>query len=113
VGQIGGLRQGDIVLAATPGDYGKPRPWLVVQTDTYNVAERPGSVLVCPLTTHDAPAPYRVPLEVPCEQGSRLSWIMVDKVVAIRKDRARLTLHRVGPDTMAAVRAALRALLGL
>ncbi|WP_367115673.1 hypothetical protein [Thiohalocapsa sp.] len=36
-----------MVLAAAAGDYGKPRPWLILQADHYNDSERPGSVLVC------------------------------------------------------------------
>ena len=36
-----GVNRGDVVLAATAGDYGKPRPWLVVQTDGYNHSARP------------------------------------------------------------------------
>ena len=62
---MGGIRRGDIVLAAAAGDYGKPRPWLVVQVDRYNNAERPSSVLVCPFTTYHEPAAYRIPIDLP------------------------------------------------
>lgn len=40
--------RGDIVLVALGGDYGKPRPVLIVQSDL--VADLP-SVVACPLTT--------------------------------------------------------------
>jgi mRNA-degrading endonuclease toxin of MazEF toxin-antitoxin module len=36
-----------VVLAAAAGDYGKPRPWLVVQADKHNHADRPNSILLC------------------------------------------------------------------
>ncbi len=49
---MGGVSRGDVVLAAMAGDYGKLRPWLVVQADQHNRADRPDSILVCPLTSH-------------------------------------------------------------
>ena len=42
---LGGLRRGDLVLVALPGDCGKPRPAVVVQGDTLTAADsrqRPG-----------------------------------------------------------------------
>ena len=42
------MRRGQFVVVATSGDYGKPRPALVVQSDLF--AELP-SVVICPLTT--------------------------------------------------------------
>lgn len=48
------MRRGDIVTAAASGDYGKPRPALIIQHDLY--AALP-SVTVLPLTSflEDAP----------------------------------------------------------
>ena len=57
---MAGVNRGDVVLAAAPGDYGKPRPWLVVQTDAYNQSTRPDSILACPFTTNDVHAAYRI-----------------------------------------------------
>ena len=42
------MRRGQFVVVATSGDYGKPRPALVVQSELF--AELP-SVVICPLTT--------------------------------------------------------------
>src|ERR1700730_11073429 len=42
------LRRGQFVVVATSGDYGKPRPALVVQSELF--AELP-FVVICPLTT--------------------------------------------------------------
>ena len=42
------MTRGDLVTVAASGDYGKPRPALVVQADVY--AEHP-SVTVLPLTS--------------------------------------------------------------
>jgi hypothetical protein len=48
------VKRGDLVTVVTSGDYGKPRPALIVQSDTY--AEHP-SITVLPLTSelHDMP----------------------------------------------------------
>jgi mRNA interferase MazF len=48
------VERGDLVTVAVSGDYGKPRPALVIQTDHLPETD---SVLVCLLTTttHDAP----------------------------------------------------------
>jgi mRNA interferase MazF len=42
------MRCGHFVTVAAPGDYGKPRPALMVQSDLFD--ELP-SVVICPLTT--------------------------------------------------------------
>ena len=42
------MRRGQFVVVATSGDYGKPRPALIVQSELF--AELP-SVVICPLTT--------------------------------------------------------------
>ena len=49
------MQRGDFVLAAVPGDYGKPRPALIVQSSLYDGLP---SVALCPLTSDlrdDAP----------------------------------------------------------
>ena len=48
------MTRGDLVTVVTSGDYGKPRPALIVQADAY--AEHP-SITVLPLTSelHDVP----------------------------------------------------------
>ena len=42
------MRRGQFVVVAMPGEYGKPRPALVVQSDLF--ADLP-SVVICPLTS--------------------------------------------------------------
>lgn len=46
--------RGDLVTVSLPGDYGKPRPALVIQSDLF--AEHP-SVTVLPITSHLVDAP--------------------------------------------------------
>ncbi len=49
------MRRGDVVLVAVPGDYGKPRPAVVIQTDLAN--ETHASFVVCPMTSYIQDAP--------------------------------------------------------
>lgn len=77
------MRRGQFVTVATPGDYGKPRPALVVQSDLFN--ELP-SVVICPLTTalrDDAPQ-LRVDVAPSPQNGLRQpSQIAIDKITVV------------------------------
>jgi mRNA interferase MazF len=80
------VKRGDIVTVALSGDYGKPRPALIIQSDFLPETD---SVLVCLLTTtvRDAPL-YRLPLPAGEATGLREpSQVMVDKIMAVRRDR--------------------------
>jgi mRNA interferase MazF len=107
------MRRGDVVLAAAAGDYGKPRPWLVVQGDQYNDAPLPGSVLVCPFTTHEEAAAYRIPMDLPAGDVTRQSWVMVDKLTAIKRERIGAKITCATAQQLRAVEAAMADLLGL
>ena len=77
------MKRGDVVICAAPGDFGKPRPAVVVQSDLFNGTH--SSVAVCLITSHLVDAPlFRIP--VPAGRGTGLkvhSQVMVDKVIAI------------------------------
>ncbi|WP_416274719.1 type II toxin-antitoxin system PemK/MazF family toxin [Lamprobacter sp.] len=108
-----GVNRGDVVLAATAGDYGKPRPWLVVQTDVYNHSACPGSIIACPFTTHEESAAYRIPMDLPSGDTQRRSWVMVDKLMAIRRERLGAKITTASRQQIAAVEHAMAELLGL
>ena len=75
---LDGVRRGDLVTVVLPGDQGKPRPALVVQSDHFGDLT---SVTVLPITgTLIATPLLRVPVE-PNEQNglAKRSQIMVDK----------------------------------
>ncbi len=76
------MKRGDLVTVAVSGDYGKPRPALVVQADVFDLHP---SVIVLPLTSeiHDAPL-FRVSVGAGKETGLRVpSQIMVDKATTV------------------------------
>ena len=81
------MKRGDIVICAAPGDCGKPRPAVVVQSDLFNGTH--SSVVVCLITsrTEDAPL-FRIPVPAGRTTGLKLeSQVMVDKVIAIPRNK--------------------------
>lgn len=107
------VRRGDVVIAVFSGDYGKPRPAVVVQTDLANPTH--GSLVLCPITSHLENAPlFR--LEVTPSRGNSLEkscQIMVDKITTVRKDKVRQVIGRLDEDTMIRVNRSLAFWLGL
>ena len=99
------------MTVVTSGDYGKPRPALIVQSDAY--AEHP-SITVLPLTSelHDMPL-LRVTVEPGEDTGLRLrSQVMVDKATTIARVKAGIRIGRLDEATLVNVSRALAAFLG-
>ena len=73
------MRRGDIVTVAAAGDYGKPRPAVVVQSDLLTDAD---SIILFPLTTAHRDAPgFRLTVDATPETGLRQkSQVMVEKI---------------------------------
>lgn len=106
------MKRGDLVTIAVSGDYGKPRPALVVQADAFDLHP---SVIVLPLTSeiHDAPL-FRISVGAGKETGLRApSQIMVDKATTVPRSKVGPRMGRVSPATMQAVSIAMRGFLGL
>ena len=81
------VKRGDVVICAAPGDYGKPRPAVVVQSDLFN--DTHSSVAVCPITSQIQDAPlFRITVSAGKATGIKVeSQVMVDKVIAIPRDK--------------------------
>ncbi|MDX2059167.1 MAG: type II toxin-antitoxin system PemK/MazF family toxin [Gemmatimonadales bacterium] len=107
------LTRGDVVIVALQGDYGKPRPAVVVQSDLFNDAH--ASISVVPVTTTLVDAPlFRLTVEASPANGLQtLSQLMVDKLTAVRRDRIDRAVGRVDDDLMLRVNRALALWLGL
>ncbi|MGZ5874532.1 MAG: type II toxin-antitoxin system PemK/MazF family toxin [Bradyrhizobium sp.] len=107
------MQRGDVVTVAAVGDYGKPRPAVVVQTDAF--PKNHASVVVCQLTSELADAPdFRVTIEPKPENGLRLkSQVMADKPVSVRRERIGQKIGRLGDQDMARLGIALAFVFGL
>jgi mRNA interferase MazF len=106
------LTRGDLVVVALAGDYGKPRPGLVVQADAF--AALP-SVTVLPLTS-EISAEHLVWITVrPSRQNGlrSTSQIIIDKVSTVPRTKVGNRFGHVDVTTMRAVDGALAGFLGL
>ncbi len=107
------VKRGDVVLAAFSGDYGKPRPAVVVQTDLAN--ETHASIVLCPLTSHTIKAPlFRLPVEPSTENGlDKASEVMVDKIGAVRRDKVKEVIGRLEDSHLVQLNRSLALWLGM
>ena len=107
------MKRGDIVLAVARGDYGKPRPAVIVQSDLFNPTH--ASLLVCLLTSDLINAPlFRLALApTPANGLLEPSQIMVDKLLALPRDRIRMQIGTADDETMLGLNRALALVLGL
>ena len=108
------MRRGDVVVIADRdgGDYAsKPRPAVVVQSDQFGGTS---SIVVCPLTSQERDAAL---LRVPVAPRESLdlaapSWVMVDKITSVRRDRVRSIVGSLAPEELLALERSLAVLLG-
>ena len=104
--------RGDLVIVAAPGDYGKPRPAVIVQSDA--IPESHASVVICQMTSELAEADFRLTIEPGPETGLRArSQVMADKPVTIRRERIGQRIGRLGASDMARLNVALAFVMGL
>ena len=106
------MRRGDLVTVAAPGDYGKPRPALVIQSD---LLEEIPSVTLCLVTStlRDAPI-FRITVDPSPENGlRRVSQVQVDKVLTVGRERVGGTIGRLDDATVLKVNRSLAVVLGL
>ena len=105
------MQRGDLVTVSLQGDYGKPRPALIVQTDL--LAELEGVVL-CPVTSELRTAAFRVTVEPTTHNGLRvLSQVMVDKLSTLPRSKISAPFGGLEDDRMRAVDRALLLVVGV
>ena len=105
------MKRGDLVTVALPGDFGKPRPALVIQADQFNDAATT-TVLLISSTLVDAPL-IRVPIKPSLENGLRKrSQVMVDKAMTVRNERLGEPFGRLDDATMVVVDRCMALFLG-
>jgi mRNA interferase MazF len=107
------MRRGDVVTVAAAGDYCKPRPAVIVQTDALPIEH--GSVVVCQMTSELSTAPdFRVTVEPTAANGLRArSQVMADKPVTIRRDRVGRRIGRLDDQDILRLNVALAFVVGL
>lgn len=108
------MRRGDIVTVVAPGDYGKPRPAVVVQSDAL-IAGNFSSVVLCLISSHLTEAPaFRIPVDPgPANGLLQRSQIMVDKVLTVPRSRLGAVIGRLDDETLLRLNRTLAFVVGL
>ena len=106
-----GLKRGDLVVVSAPGDYGKPRPGLVIQSDRF---DGNGSIVVLLMTSvlkRDNPL-LRHTVE-PSQTNGLVSPsdVMIDKIFTIPRERMGRRIGSVTRAEMGKITAALAVFL--
>jgi len=106
------VKRGDVITVSAPGDYGKPRPAVVIQSDSLNTND---SILVAPFTStlRDAPI-YRLTVEPSASNGLKLpSQIMVDKITTIARGKCGKVIGRLDDRVILALNRLISAVCGI
>jgi mRNA interferase MazF len=106
------MGRGELVIVAAPGDYGKPRPAVILQSNA--IPEGHASVVICPMTSALVEADFRITIEPGPDTGLRIrSQIMADKPVTVRRERIGRRIGQLGAADMARLNVALALVMGL
>jgi mRNA interferase MazF len=106
------MTRGDLVTIVIPGDFGKPRPALVIQADQFH---EHATRTVLPVTSTLVAAPlFRITLEPSGENGlTRPSQVMVDKAMTVKRDKVGPVFGRIDLDKLVEIERALAVFLGI
>ena len=108
----GPLNRDGVVTVAAPGDYGKPRLALVVQSDFFR---KRSSIILCFITAELRDTPlFRLTVPPSPDNGlHRSSQIMVDKLMTVSREKVRDVIGRSEDKSMVEVNRALALWVGL
>lgn len=106
------MRRGSIVVVSSQGDYGKPRPAVVIQSDFLTGAD---SVLVSFLTSDMIEAPlYRLMVVPTAGNGLKApSQVMVDKIVAMPRAKCSAPIGVLDRGQVIALNHMLAVMIGI
>lgn len=107
------MKRGNVVTVAMQGDFGKPRPALVLQSDVFSDIH--ATVTVALISSEIVQAPiFRLDIEPNETNGlSRPSQVQVDKIMSIRSEKIGSVIGELNDVMMVRVNRALALWLGL
>jgi len=108
-----GLNRGDIAIVIAPGDYGKPRPALILQSNAFKQTE---SVVVALITSDQRPKSMLFRRAILPTDGNGLrqpSDVMLDKLVTIPRLKVSDAIGHLNSTEMAEVSSSLVLFLGM
>jgi mRNA interferase MazF len=106
------VKRGDLVTIAMPGDFGKPRPALVIQSDQFSET---GTLMVLLMSGMPVDAPLIRPMVQPTAGNGlrKPSQVMVDKAMSVKRERIGPTFGFLDDEAMLAVTRSLAVFLGI
>jgi mRNA interferase MazF len=106
------MMRGEFITITMQGDFGKPRPALVIQADAFS---EQATVTVLPVTSTLVAAPlFRITVQPSAENGlQKPSQVMVDKAMTVKRDKVGQAFGRINADAMVEVERCLAVFLGI
>lgn len=100
------MKRGDLVTIALSGDFGKPRPALIIQSDLF---DQTGTVTVLLVSGTLVEAPLiRVTIEPTRTNGlKKQSQVMIDKAMSVKRERIGGVIGQIEDEAMLTVTRAL------
>jgi len=106
------MNRGDFLTLAMQGDFGKPRPALVIQSDQFN-EHASVTVLLVSSTLVAAPL-FRVTVQPDEKNGlQKPSQVMVDKAMTVKRDKLSEAFGVASDEVMLEIGRCLAVFLGI
>jgi mRNA interferase MazF len=105
------MKRGDFVTVAMQGNFGKPRPALILQSDRF---DEHATVTILPVTSTIVDAPlFRITIEPNETNGlNKTSQVMVDKTMTVVKEKVGKPFGKIEKNTMLEIERCLAVFLG-
>ena len=106
------MNRGQVITVTLKGNYGKPRPALIVQSDFFD--EHP-SITILPITSELRDTPlFRYPLTAHQSHGlSKDSQVMIDKITTIKREKAGQVIGQLNQKQLTEITRLLALWLGM
>ena len=107
------MKRCDLITVVLQGDYGKPRPAVVVQSNKVSESD---SLLVCLLTSdaEEAVRWYRYKIKATPKNGLKAdSLIMLDKIMTVPRKKCGKVIGKLTRNEKVALNSGLLLMLGL
>ncbi len=107
------MKRGNLVTIAMQGDFGKPRPALVIQSSIFNETHATTTILLLSSELIDAPL-FRLDVSPNTQNGlTKPCQIQVDKIMSIRSEKIGKKIGELDDANLLRVNRALAVWLGL
>lgn len=108
------MQRGDILTVSAPGDYGKPRPAVVIQGDALN-RSNPRSTIVALMTSALLDAPL-LRLTIKPKPGNGLrktSQVQINRILTLSTEKIGRTIGRISDRELVELNRLLAVVIGL